>query len=208
VWSRWVGEVVSGSWMSRRATGRCWRRAHQRRRRPLPGGQNLPHEFGHIRADHEHRFPDHARDRICRGQAEIEAESIAYLVTTQAGLDAADYSVPYLAGWSGGDSNRLRVATSTAVGTARVVLASLQRPGIPGDPLGEAPTTALSAAPCSLTRSAVRNESRDQQSDEIRHAFDMRLKTCDTPADPMGCEHPTPTGSAGLSRASDFMFGQ
>ena len=107
--------------MSRRATGRCWRRAHQRRRRPLPGGQNLPHEFGHIRADHEHRFPDYARDRICRGQAEIEAESIAYLVTTDAGLDTANYSVPYLAGWSGGDIDLLRESMTRVTTASRAI---------------------------------------------------------------------------------------
>src|SRR5215210_7289097 len=65
--------------------------------------RTLAHELGHVRADHEGRFADtYHRSVDCRGIAEIEAESIAYLVTTAAGLDSGGYSVPYVAGWSGG----------------------------------------------------------------------------------------------------------
>jgi len=60
--------------------------------------KTLAHELGHIRADHEHRFTNYTTSLRCRGQVEIEAESIAYLVTARAGLDASAYSVPHLAG--------------------------------------------------------------------------------------------------------------
>ncbi|WP_298458261.1 ArdC-like ssDNA-binding domain-containing protein [uncultured Cellulomonas sp.] len=83
--------------------------------------KTLAHELGHIRANHEHRFTQYATSRTCRGQAEVEAESIAYLVTAQAGLNAADYSVPYLAGWSGGDIDLLREAMTTVITTARAM---------------------------------------------------------------------------------------
>lgn len=88
---------------------------------PAQAAKTLAHELGHIRADHEHRFPDYATSRACRGQAEVEAESIAYLVTAQAGLDTTDYSVPYLAGWSGGDIDLLRESMSRAITTARTI---------------------------------------------------------------------------------------
>ena len=134
--------------MSRRTTGRCWRRAHQRRRRPLPGRQNLPHEFDHIRADHEHRFPDYAHYSICRGQAEIEAESIAYLVTAHAGVDGDDYSVPYLASWAGGDGSPLRETASTAIRIARTIFGTSSDSAGRGDrlALGSAATPTVGAA--------------------------------------------------------------
>ena len=83
--------------------------------------KTLAHELGHIRADHEHRFTDYATSIACRGQAEIEAESIAYLVTARAGLDASAYSVPYLAGWSGGDVDLLRESMSRVINVARAI---------------------------------------------------------------------------------------
>ncbi len=65
--------------------------------------KTLAHELGHIRADHEHRFLDpDTRSVTCRGVAEVEAESIAYLIVTSAGQDTSAYSVPYIAEWGGG----------------------------------------------------------------------------------------------------------
>jgi antirestriction protein ArdC len=86
---------------------------------PAQAVKTLAHEVGHIRADHEHRFADYATSAACRGQAEVEAESIAYLITAQAGLDSGTYSVPYLAGWSGGDAERLRGSMAIVVSAAR-----------------------------------------------------------------------------------------
>jgi antirestriction protein ArdC len=88
---------------------------------PAQAVKTLAHELGHIRADHEHRFTDYTTSLRCRGQAEIEAESIAYLVTTDAGLDAANYSVPYLAGWSGGNIDLLRESMTRVVTTSRAI---------------------------------------------------------------------------------------
>jgi len=47
---------------------------------------------------------------------ELEAESVAYLVCAQAGLDASDYSFGYVAGWAGGDLDAIR-ATAQRVTT-------------------------------------------------------------------------------------------
>jgi antirestriction protein ArdC len=83
--------------------------------------KTLAHELGHIRADHEHRFPDYAVSHACRGRAEVEAESIAYLVSAQAGVDSTAYSVPYLAGWSEGTTDVLRESMAVVVAVAREV---------------------------------------------------------------------------------------
>ena len=88
---------------------------------PAQATKTLAHELGHIRADHEHRFTDYTTSLRCRGQAEIEAESIAYLVTADAGLDAANYSVPYLATWSGGDIDLLRESMTRVVTASRAI---------------------------------------------------------------------------------------
>lgn len=86
---------------------------------PAQAVKTLAHEVGHIRADHEARFADrYHRSVDCRGIAEIEAESIAYLVTSAAGLDAGGYSVPYVAGWSGGDPALLRATAARVLTTA------------------------------------------------------------------------------------------
>jgi antirestriction protein ArdC len=86
---------------------------------PAQAVKTLAHELGHIRAGHDTRFADaYHRSVDCRGIAEIEAESIAYLITTTAGLDAGGYSVPYVAGWSGGDAALLRSTATFVLVTA------------------------------------------------------------------------------------------
>lgn len=95
---------------------------------PAQAAKTLAHELGHIRADHEHRFPDYAVSRDCPGQAEVEAESIAYLITAEAGLDSGAYSVPYLAGWDRGDAELLRASMSTVLSVARSVTLTQQAP--------------------------------------------------------------------------------
>jgi hypothetical protein len=96
--------------------------------------KTLAHELGHIRADHETRFADQYRTSPrCRGQAEVEAESIAHLVTCAVGLDTGAYSVPYLARWSGNDPAALRTAAARVLDVASRISAQLDahRPAAP-----------------------------------------------------------------------------
>jgi len=44
----------------------------------------------------------------CRGRAEVEAESVAYLVCALAGITSDQYSFAYLAGWAGGDPDAVQ----------------------------------------------------------------------------------------------------
>jgi len=57
--------------------------------------KTLAHELGHaiLHAD---------RAGLCREQAELEAESIAYIVCAGLGMDTSEYSFGYLAVWAGG----------------------------------------------------------------------------------------------------------
>jgi antirestriction protein ArdC len=107
---------------------------------PAQAVKSLTHEVGYIRAEHETRFLDRYHDSIaCRGLAEVEAESIAYLVTAQAGLPTDDYSVPYVANWSNSDTARrpAPVQRPVAVAVAAAVAAYVVRGAdVGGHPVG------------------------------------------------------------------------
>ena len=90
---------------------------------PAQAAKTLAHEVGHVRAEHETRFMDQYRRSIaCRGVAEVEAESIAFLVAASSGLDSSDYTIPYVAGWAGGDVELLKGTASRVVTVARGIL--------------------------------------------------------------------------------------
>ena len=107
---------------------------------PAQATKTLAHELGHIRADHETRFLDnYHRSPDCRGLAEIEAESIAYVVLTAAGVDTSGYSVPYIAGWAEGDLDTIRSTASRCINVADAVLDELNHPQRPGAVASPAP---------------------------------------------------------------------
>jgi hypothetical protein len=57
-----------------------------------------------------------------RGVAEVEAESVAYVVCSAAGLSTEDYSLAYVAGWAGGDPEVVRRRAERVIGAARRAL--------------------------------------------------------------------------------------
>jgi antirestriction protein ArdC len=86
--------------------------------------KTLAHELGHI----ELHAPEVRPEGMTRDVAEIEAESIAYVVTAAHGLFADDYSVPYVAGWSGGDLDRVAASATRVLATARTILRAAPPP--------------------------------------------------------------------------------
>jgi hypothetical protein len=74
-----------------------------------------------------------------RGRREVEAESVAYIVCRHHGLPTDGYSLPYVAGWSGGDRDVVRRTAERVTACARAVLAGL-------DGAAPAPADALDAA--------------------------------------------------------------
>ncbi|MGV8965231.1 MAG: ArdC-like ssDNA-binding domain-containing protein [Cellulomonas sp.] len=97
---------------------------------PAQAVKTLLHEAGHIRGGHQQRFPDYHSSERCRGVAEVEAESIAYLVANMAGVDASGYSVPYVANWSGGDVTVLHDTAARVLTVARAMAGLLEVGGI------------------------------------------------------------------------------
>jgi antirestriction protein ArdC len=93
---------------------------------PAQASKTLAHELAHVLL-HGPDQPARARDI-----AEVEAESVAYVITAAAGLPTEDYSVPYVASWASGDSDVVREAATRVLSTARHII---ERAGAPTDPL-------------------------------------------------------------------------
>ncbi|HEY6538737.1 MAG TPA: ImmA/IrrE family metallo-endopeptidase, partial [Candidatus Dormibacteraeota bacterium] len=68
--------------------------------------KTLAHELGHAVL----HGPDFQGSRAL---AELEAESVAYLVCQELGIDSSDYSLGYVAGWSGGGRDAARLIALT-----------------------------------------------------------------------------------------------
>jgi hypothetical protein len=81
------------------------------------------HELAHIRADHVADLDEY---RLHRGRMEAEAESVAYVVLGALGADTSSYSVPYVAGWSGGNVETLRAIAELVTKVSHGVLADLE----------------------------------------------------------------------------------
>ena len=89
--------------------------------------KTLVHELAHV---HLHLPEPGASVPACRGLIEVEAESVAYLVTAACGLDSSGYTFPYVAGWAGQVSgqtaeNVVRTTGQRVLATARDILTAL-----------------------------------------------------------------------------------
>lgn len=76
--------------------------------------KTLAHELGHVLL---HAPIDGGMPSGCRGTAEVEAESIAYLVAAHAGLDTSDYTFAYVAGWATSAKDDALLATANRIRT-------------------------------------------------------------------------------------------
>lgn len=85
---------------------------------PAMACHTLAHELGHIAADHE------IRHDVARGVREAEADGIAYLLTTAAGLPGT-FTVNYVTGWTGGDPAIVRATATRVVAIAAQLLDAL-----------------------------------------------------------------------------------
>jgi hypothetical protein len=100
--------------------------------------KTLAHELAHIVLGHG----DEEAEGLHRGIGEVEAESVAAMVTTAFGMDTAGYSVPYVASWSTkvDDQDPAEVVRTVGETVRKAALAILdQLPDPPlddGTPLG------------------------------------------------------------------------
>lgn len=79
--------------------------------------KTLAHELAHIECGHTASDSTHER-----GAAEVTAESVAFVVTAARGMATDAYTLPYVAGWSGGSPDKVRATATTVLATARTIL--------------------------------------------------------------------------------------
>ena len=93
--------------------------------------KTLAHEIAHsilhrdLDTYHEHR-----------GDCELEAESVAFVVLHHAGIDSGSYSFGYVTTWAGGDDaalKSLRVSALRIQKTARTIIESIEQAMAPVD---------------------------------------------------------------------------
>jgi hypothetical protein len=80
--------------------------------------KTLAHELGHVLL----HAPTVRPADLTRSQAEVEAESVAYVVAAAHGLDTSGYTIPYVAGWSEGNLELLARSAERVVATSHTIL--------------------------------------------------------------------------------------
>ena len=104
--------------------------------------KTLAHEAGHVLL-HDPR--DRSEGPVCRDLIEVEAESVAYLVAAHHGLDTADYTFAYIAGWAGRDNEAITSTARRVLDTARILIAATD-PAASPDPTVAADLVATAQA--------------------------------------------------------------
>lgn len=77
--------------------------------------KTLAHELAHV-------LLEHAPRRVARPIAEVEAESVAFVVLGACGIDASEYTFPYVARWSDGDARTVKQTADRVMTTARNII--------------------------------------------------------------------------------------
>ena len=88
----------------------------------LQAVKTLAHELGHVLMHHP--SGTHAEPGDCRGVAEVEAESVAFMVLASQGLDTSDYTFPYLAHWAASAADPQALVAAVRDTGHRVIAAS------------------------------------------------------------------------------------
>lgn len=84
----------------------------------LQAVKTLVHELGHALL-HKNETPS------SRAVAEVEVESVAFIVLDALGLNSGDYSFPYVTRWSAGQTELMKQTAQRAVTCAAQILSGL-----------------------------------------------------------------------------------
>ncbi|MFF9564751.1 ArdC-like ssDNA-binding domain-containing protein [Leifsonia sp. NPDC014704] len=90
---------------------------------PEQSAKTLIHETAHIELRHIDDIDDY---RTHRGQMEVEAESVAYIVGGMNGFDTSAYSIGYITGWADEDTNAIRATAVRVLGTAHTIAEAIE----------------------------------------------------------------------------------
>lgn len=94
------------------------------------------HELGHALLHSEGPV-------LSREVAEVEVESVAYIVCDALGLDTGDYSFAYVARWSDGSSDLVKDTAERVITCAKQILNPLQAAETEAGQEGLAPVEAI-----------------------------------------------------------------
>ncbi len=83
--------------------------------------KTLAHEWAHVALDHAS-----ATSGPARHVAEVEAESVAYLLMAAVEIDAAGYTIPYVTGWAGGNLDTIRATAERVIATSATLVDRLE----------------------------------------------------------------------------------
>jgi hypothetical protein len=83
-------------------------------RSPASQCRTLAHELAHVCLHADHTTPRHV--------AEVEAESVAFLVADAWGLDGSAYTVPYIANWGATEPDAVLATAERVMKTAKAIL--------------------------------------------------------------------------------------
>ena len=61
-----------------------------------------------------------------RERVEVEAESVAFVVCDALDVDSAEYSIPYVASWAGGDPERVQETAQSVLSTGRKIVTGIE----------------------------------------------------------------------------------
>jgi len=90
--------------------------------------KTLAHEIAHVLLHHPNQVPANG---MSRDTAELEAESVAYIVCHELGVDSTQYSVGYIAHWAG-DGERavknIEISAARINHAAKTLLQGLEHP--------------------------------------------------------------------------------
>jgi hypothetical protein len=89
---------------------------------PAQAVKTLIHELGHALL-HSDELPR------SKEVAEVEVESVAYIVCDAVGFDSGDYSFPYVTRWSVGSTDLLKETGERVIACAKNILESLEITG-------------------------------------------------------------------------------
>jgi antirestriction protein ArdC len=81
--------------------------------------KTMIHELAHVLLHQESKMS-------ARAVAEVEAESVAFVVCRALGLDTSDYSFAYVARWGGGDTEVIAATAQSVISTAKDILATFE----------------------------------------------------------------------------------
>lgn len=89
---------------------------------PAQRAKTMIHEAAHVVL---HSEIDPAEYTGHRGTAETEAESVAYVVAGMFGLDTSAYTIGYVAGWSGGNTEIIRSTAANVLKASHTIYEAL-----------------------------------------------------------------------------------